>query len=203
MTLEIFETVEQGSAEWHELRRGLATASEFGAVMAKSSDLRMRRGYMRRLACERITGQVESGYRNAHIDRGHKDEGSGRAAYCTITGNDVRRIGFARDLDLGAGCSTDGLVDDDGLIEIKCPSGPVMVDELFSSGDGFPSEHYWQCMGAVWLLRRQWCDLVQYHPSFRVSIKRLWRAADKCVELAREIATFNAELADMVAKVTT
>ena len=202
-TLEIFE-VPQGSPEWFELRRGLPTSSEFAAIMANSSDRKGRASYMRRLAGEIITGDIAEMFANglpAPMRRGQEQEDEARRTYSLITDNVVRRIGFARDLDKGAGCSTDGLIGEDGVLELKSMRADLLIETI--EKDEFPNAHYWQCQGALWILRRQWCDLAIYCPKMPLFIKRVVRDEDKCAKLAAEIQSFRVDLLSMVARVKT
>jgi hypothetical protein len=74
----------QGSPEWYEARRGIPTASEFGAILAKGQG-KMRRAYLMRLAAERLTGEVQEQYTSRHMQRGKDQEAEARDYYAFLT----------------------------------------------------------------------------------------------------------------------
>jgi len=199
-SLEIFETLEQGSEEWRRLRAGLPTASEFKNIMAVSAERTMRTDYMRRLAAEILTGEPIEGFSgNNDTKRGHEQEDSARRGYCFITDAEVKQIGFARDLEKGAGASPDGLIGDDGGLEIKSMRADLLVGVI--DADVFPSTHYWQVMGNMWITGRRWWDIAIYAPKMRLFTKRLERDPEKCAALAKEVRLFNSETAALVARI--
>jgi hypothetical protein len=121
MTIEI-HNFEQGTNEWFAARRGIPTASNFADIISRGrggSTSKMRRTYMLKLLGERITGGLQQNFTNAHTARGHEHEDLAREAYMWQTDNHVEQVGFIVDYELGAGCSPDGLVDDNGSVEIK------------------------------------------------------------------------------------
>jgi len=191
----------QGSREWHECRCGLVTASEFAAVLAKGQG-KMRRSYMLRLAGERLTGEPAETYSNRHMERGKAMEPDARDAYAFLSGFDPQLIGFVRDLELagGVGCSPDAFLGQHGLLEIKTKL-PALQTEALLRGDALP-EHIAQVQGAMWITGRDWCDLVCYWPGMRLCIRRVMRDDAYIDCLAGEVGEFNAELAEIVAKLT-
>ena len=200
MTIEILsqDDCQQGSPAWFEARRGLPTTSRFSAIMAKGEG-KTRASYMRELAAEIITGETGESYVSNAMLRGKEQEDKARRTYSLITDNEIRQIGFARDLDKGAGTSTDGLIGDDGVLELKSMGADLLID-VIECGK-FPGEHVWQCLGALWVLGRRWCDLAIYAPKMPLFVRRIERDPEKLARLAKEIGVFQVELAAMVRRV--
>ncbi len=120
----------QGSAEWLQARAGIPTASEFAAVMAtvNSGEAAVRRNYRARLVVERLTGRPIPTYQSAAMRQGTEREPDARLAYMARTGNVVDQIGLCLHDTFDAGASPDGLIDDDGGLEIKCPELATHLD---------------------------------------------------------------------------
>lgn len=170
-------TCDQKSPEWIAARLGRLTASCCGEAFAtiKSGWGASRRNLRTRLVLERLTGRSqESGYTNAAMERGVQLEPEARMAYEAETGALVETVGFIAHDELLAGCSPDGLIGDDGLLEIKCPGAPAHLD--YVRGE-LPNDYRLQVIHALWLTGRQWADFVSYHPDFpeplRLKITRI------------------------------
>lgn len=172
MTLTVYESLEQGTDEWLEARRGLVTASTMNRLVTstlKTADNDTSRALLNTLACERITGHVEGYFETFDMARGHNEEPFAREEYAAHKGVEVAQIGFmTRDLN-GAtlGFSPDGLVNDDGLIEIKCPQPKEHLRTILA---GKPPTHYQaQLQVGLFVSGREWIDYVSY-----VQGMRLW-----------------------------
>lgn len=160
------EIIEQGSAEWFELRRGLATGSHFADVMATGrggAESTGRRNYRMRLALEIVTGKVAKSLfsGNAHTERGKELEPFARMAYESITGHIVEEVPFIKHKYLGCGVSPDGLVSKEGMVEFKCPIPSIHWEYLQLDGQP-PAEYKWQVYGEMWVAERKWNDFVSY-----------------------------------------
>lgn len=192
--------VEQGSEEWHRLRCGLVTASEFGAVLAKGQG-KTRAAYLRRVVAERLTGKVAESYSNAHMQRGSEQEALARLAYEARSDLVIESGGFFRNSDLKIGCSPDGLIGDDGGIEIKCAIPTTQVEALLRGA--YPPEHGPQVQGCLWLTGRKWWDFVSFCPDMpaplRCYIFRVERDDAYIRTLEAEVLTFVAEVDKVVA----
>lgn len=157
--------VEQNSDEWFDLRLGKATSSHFGAIMANDgktfSDTAKR--YALQLALEQITGQKsEYSFSNIHMERGNEQEPIARMLYENITFETVTNGGF---FDCGSyGDSPDGLVNDDGGIEIKCVIAPVHFATL--NRESVDPAYKWQLIGHLDCSGRDWFDFVSYCSDF-------------------------------------
>lgn len=159
----------QGSPAWCAARAGRLTGSVASAILATlktGGEPAARRDLRTQLALERITGGpiAEDSYTNADMARGTALEPAARAAYEQRSGALVRQVGFLQHPELLAGCSPDGLIDDDGLLEIKCPR-PANHLRLIRAGT-VPSEHLAQITHNLWIAGADWCDYVSYCPLF-------------------------------------
>ena len=200
MNLEIFDKMDQRSPEWFAIRRGLPTASQFKCLVAKSEDKKGRATYLRKLCAEIITGDVgETDWQTPAMQRGAEMEPEARAHYALMTNTEPRLIGFARDMEIGAGASPDALLGDDGLLELKTQRADLLIDTL--EKDAFPSEHYAQCQGALLITGRKWCDICVFFPKMPMLIKRTLRDEPYLAELRKAIAEFRIDLDAMVKRV--
>jgi len=112
---------EQGSQEWLAERAGRVTASALSNVMMAKTAAGYQ-NYMAQLVCERLTGQPVETFKSAAMEHGNDTEPQARAFYELETGNEVTEVGFiAHPVIEWSGASPDGLIGDDGLVEIKCP----------------------------------------------------------------------------------
>jgi putative phage-type endonuclease len=117
--------IEQGTQEWLELRKGKVTASRVADILAKTKTgvSASRANYLMELAIQRVTGFIEESYTNAAMQWGKDNEGTARALYEAKADVFVDQVPFIDHPTIeGFGCSPDGLVGTDGLVEIKCPN---------------------------------------------------------------------------------
>jgi putative phage-type endonuclease len=195
---------EQGSPEWFAERCGKVTASRVADVVAKTKSGwgASRANYMADLIAERLTGAKAEGYINAAMQHGTDTEPQARDAYSFYADVDVVQVGFiAHPTIQMTGASPDGLVGDDGLVEIKCPSTATHIDTLLN---GFVAEKYiTQMMWQMACTGRKWCDFVSYDPrlpeEMRIFIKRINRDDKVIAELELNVQTFLDELDAKVA----
>lgn len=108
-------------------------------------------------------------YTNKHIERGNELEPLARDIYELKTGNEVEQVGFVQS-DEHVGCSPDGLIGEDGLVEIKCPNDYNHYKIIRDGEDGIKSKYLWQVQMQLMVTGRDWCDLVYYNPNFPESI---------------------------------
>ena len=192
--------IEQGTPEWFEARLGVVTASRFADVMAKGrsgAESKTRRTYMLTLLGERLTGEVQESYSNNHMERGQEMEADARAAYEFQSGNDVRQVGFVRKDD-NIGASPDGLIDEDGLLEIKTKLPHRHLDCLLS--EKVPTEHTAQIQGQLWVCEREWLDFVSYWPGLPLFVKRVNRDDPYIKTMSEAVDKFVSDMADLEAK---
>lgn len=162
----IFNDIEQGTEAWHELRLGCLTASRFKDVMAKgrgNSPSKTREAYMMQLIAEKLTSEPQDTFTNSAMEWGNECEPRARAKYEIMNGVEVEQVGFIKpDFSDEIGVSPDGLVGENGLLEIKCPKTTTQI-QRFLSGE-FPSEYKAQVQGQLWISERDWCDFVSFDP---------------------------------------
>lgn len=190
----------QGSPEWHQLRLGKVTASRVADVVAKTKTgaSASRTNYMAELIAERLAGEPADKFTNAAMQWGTDMEPQARAAYEFRTDAEVTQVGFVLHPSIDqAGCSPDGLIDEDGLIEIKCPNTATHLETLL--GQAVPAKYETQMQFQMACTGRQWCDFVSYDPrmpeSMRMFIKRVERDDKRIKELETEVAGFLLEIA--------
>ena len=186
----------QGTTEWLDARRGRITGSQFKVTRdrLKNGDYsKAAKLYAMDTARERFGGSVAPVFVNAAMRTGTEQEPIARAEYEAETGRVVREAGFAYTADGRFGCSVDGLVGDDGIIEIKTV---VSSDTLFTAlVDGDHSAYMAQILGGLWLLGRQWCDLILWAPDLpfgRKQITRIERDEVAIKALADKLLAFDA-----------
>ena len=154
-------TVEQGTPEWFAARLGIATASRYKDIMARTPA--PRNNYMAELVAERLTGEREESYKSSDMQWGNDYESVARLTYkLNNTDKKVRECGIFLHEKIACGASPDGLVDDDGTIEIKCPKTATHIQTLKSGK--LPTQYYWQVQGQLWVTGRKWCDFISYDP---------------------------------------
>ena len=191
--MEILNCV-QGTDEWYAARLGMITASCFSDVLAKGQG-KTRDKYMKQLLAERIFNEREESYTNACMERGKELEAEARCEYEKELGVKVQQIGFARMIDW-VGASPDGLIEDDGLLELKCPKGITQL-EVEKNGC-VPSMYIPQVQGQMWVLNRKWCDFVSYHPKRDLFVRRVYADKDYIANLQKEVEIFISELQDLI-----
>jgi len=192
--------MEQGSAEWLAARAGHVTASRLKDVLAKikTGEAATRRTYRIQLVTERLTGLPQESYKNSAMEWGTATEPQARMAYEAATGRMVFEKGFLKHPELEwIGASPDGLVDDLGGIEIKCPyNSAVHVETIMSK---MPAEHVAQIQGCMWVTGRQWWDFVSFDPRMpahlRLYVERVARDPEYIDMLATEVSHFLDEVA--------
>jgi len=195
--------MEQRTDEWYATRLGKVTASRVADVIAKTKSgySTSRANYMAELVCERLTGKQGDFYQNAAMAWGTNTEPMARAAYEAVEGALVVEVGFVSHPTIQmAGASPDGLIEDDGLVEIKCPITATHIDTLLTQT--VPGKYMTQMMWQMACTGRQWCDFVSFDPRMpehmQLFIKRVPRDNDVITELEREVERFLADLDDKI-----
>lgn len=179
----IFVNCLQGSEEWLQARCAAITASRISDAISvltrKSGDKNpgdptaASDKYAYEVAFERISQEPYGEPINAWtLRRGHELEPHARMAYEKRTGNLASESGVILTDDRKFGYSSDGLVDDDGLIEIKCPVDTVKIMEMLTTFD--VSEYMHQMQLGMWITGRKYCDFIQYVPALEKVGKALF-----------------------------
>jgi putative phage-type endonuclease len=190
----------QGSDAWKALRCGKVTASRVADVIAKTKSgySASRANYLAQLITERLTGVAAETYTNAAMIHGTETEPEARSAYEFYEGVTVEQIAFVPHPNIDqSGASPDGLVGEDGLIEIKCPQSATHLEILL--GQAVPGKYETQIQFQLACTGRKWCDFVSYDPrmpeNMRLFIKRVHRDDKRINELETEITSFLREMA--------
>jgi len=156
--------IAQCSSEWFEIKKAKMSASNAQAIGANGKGLET---YILELMSEYYSSAEKEHYTNEHLERGIELESQARDIYSLKTGNEIVQVGFV-ELDEYTGASPDGLIGEDGLVEIKCPSDKVyfkiLLDRKIDSG------YVWQVQMQMLVTGREWCSLVFYNPNFTESM---------------------------------
>ena len=166
--------IEQGSDAWKALRAGKVTASRVADVMSKikSGESAGRKNYRMDLVAERLTGKPVDSFTNSAMQWGTEQEPFARIAYETHKGIFVEQVPFVDHPTIEwFGCSPDGLVGEDGLLEIKAPNTTTHLEYL---QDGKPPSKYIpQMMAQMACTGRKWCDFVSFDPRLPEDLQML------------------------------
>lgn len=195
MPLQIIDC-DQGSPEWKQVRCKKVTSSRFKDVLAQGQG-KSRESYLWQKVEECITGKVvENSFFSKDMQLGKEREPQARAIY--LLESDALSVhvpGFCQ-LNDYVGASTDGLVDDDGMLEVKCPSMRVQFATVMKAK--VPTEHVVQIQGGLWIAGRQWCDFVSSCPLLKGRMSyfcvRVFRDEEKIKQIEAEVNMFVADL---------
>lgn len=194
---------EQRTAEWFQARLGKVTASRVADVIAKTKTgySASRENYMAQLVVERLTNTQAESFTNAAMQWGTDQEPFARAAYELKMGVMVDETGLVDHPTIQmAGASPDGLVGEDGLVEIKCPNTATHIDTLLTQT--VPAKYITQMQFQMACTGRQWCDFVSFDPRMpqkaQIFIKRVLRDDSFIKEIESEIKKFLAEVSAKV-----
>lgn len=195
--------MDQRSPEWFAARLGKVTASRIADIVArtKSGWGASRGNYCAELVVERLTGAPFHRYVNAAMQWGIDTEDDAKDAYEFFVGETVEPIGFVDHPTIAmAGASPDGLVGQEGLVEIKCPETKQHIETLLSGtvDHRYQLQMQWQmaCTG------RAWCDFVSFDPRMPESMqffrRRIYRDDAEITRLEKEVAAFLKEVESKV-----
>lgn len=163
MKVHVFE---QGSEQWEQIRKGKATASRFGDIVTpktlKLSASSQR--YAAELVAERLGVESPDELPSYWMQWGTEAEPYAIDEFRRSTGQPVERVGFI-ELNDGCGCSPDGLVGDDSIIEVKCPKPETLI--RWQLNGELPSEYRMQVLGSLWVTGRERCHFWAWHPRIK------------------------------------
>lgn len=167
----------QGSPEWHQARRGVPTASSFDKIItAKTAKLSAQADdYIAELIGARLSlygPENAEHYTNSAIRWGQQTEAEARAWYSMQVDQDVQQVGFCLTDDDRFGCSPDGLVGEDGLLELKCPQPGTQAKYLLKK-DELLMAYRPQVHGQLVVTGRKWVDLASYSPGLPPLVLRV------------------------------
>lgn len=200
--------MEQRSPEWFAARCGKVTASRLYDVMArtKSGYAASRQNYMAELICQRLTGKPEEGFTNAAMMRGTELEPVAREMYALNEFDAViSEVGLIDHPTIaGFAASPDGIVNDDGLIEIKCPNTWTHLQTLKT---GVPKYQYLlQLHAQMMCTGRKWCDFVSFDdrlpPELAYFKTRINFDEVLAEEIEQEVVKFLTELETEIQNIT-
>jgi len=160
VTLIEFPDVIQGSDEWHDQRRGIVTASVVSLLLTPKTQRPAAndksRSIVAQLVAERITGYTDPTYVSDDMLRGVEDELRARDLYAEFYERPVREVGFLlrKEETWQLGYSPDGLVGDDGLIEVKAPRAKGHLSTILAGE--VPADHMAQCQAGLLVSGREW-----------------------------------------------
>ncbi|NRA59027.1 MAG: YqaJ viral recombinase family protein, partial [Phycisphaerales bacterium] len=172
--------VKQGTRDWYMLRLGKPTASCFDRIITPKTGKASAQQdwYLFDLLAERVMGcppEDAEAYTNRAIEHGNEFEPMARAAYALEHDADVVEVGFCETDDGFAGCSPDGLVGDDGGLELKCPQLATHLRYLKDPAE-LVAAYRCQVHGCLWVAGRDWWDIASYAP---------WQGVPMVVERVR------------------
>jgi predicted phage-related endonuclease len=197
----------QGSAEWFEARRGNCNGSRIYDACAKKKNgeyYASRADYMNELLIERLTGIPTEHFVSDAMQWGTMHEDDARAVYETHSGVLVADCAYFPHPSIAhSGASPDGLVGDEGVIEIKCPTTAVHLKTILSSE--IPGEHFYQMAWEIESSSRKWADFISYDPRLPGNLsffcKRYTPEPAFIEGLRDDVIKFLAELGEIEARV--
>jgi predicted phage-related endonuclease len=196
----------QGTPEWFAARLGKATGSRVADVVTKIKSgaySAARAKYATEVLCERLTGQTIEVYCSRDMQWGKDQEGPARDAYARRRGVEVLQVGFVDHPEIyQSGCSPDGLIGADGMIQIKCPTTPTHIATLESRA--VPAEYMPQVQWELACTGRAWSDFVSYDPrlppDLDMIVIRVERDESYILGLEDEVMGFLADLVEREAR---
>lgn len=191
--------VEQGSAEWLQAKAGIVSASNLTRVMTPKT-LKLSGSadkYCCELIAEQLLGRPLDDATTSFMQRGTTFEAEARKWYELQSDCTAERVGFLLRDDGRVGCSPDGLVGDDGGLEIKCPSAAVHISYLLGE---FTEEYRSQIQGSLWITGRTFWDFVSYNPELPSLLHRFTRDEPFIAALDKTVTQFLAYVDDQKAK---
>ena len=195
--------MEQRTDEWFKARLGKVTASRVSDVLAKikSGEAAVRKNYKMQLATERLTNQKTDTYINQAMQDGIDREDTAREIYEIVRDIKVEQVGFIDHPTIKmSGCSPDGKIPDNGVLEIKCPVETTHTTNLLERKlpSRYVSQVQWQiaCTGA------DYANFVSYNPNFEPKLQLMYVEVERDNEyiemLEEEVSIFLAEVDDIV-----
>jgi len=178
---------EQGTQGWLTSRLGCPSGSGFDKLITSvGKPSTQSETYINQLIAEVMTGNTTEVKVTEWMQRGTELEPMAREFYELSSGNSVQEVGFCKADDLECGVSPDGLIGEDGGLEIKCPHPGTHVAYLREGK--LPTKYKQQVMGCLWITGRQWWDFVSYHEEMPALIVRVERDEEFIDLLANEVA---------------
>lgn len=168
----IIVNCKQGSDEWLDYRKGLVTCSQLSSIITplKGDESKSIGKYAKKLALEILYDKItENSFKSAAMQAGNDLEETARKAYQEKTLKLVEEVGII--IEGQFGFSPDGLVGEDGIIEIKCLEAEAHSNIILKNE--IPIEYKCQIQGGLWISQRKWCDFIVYNKYFKNIDKKL------------------------------
>lgn len=166
-----FHDIQQGTDEWFNLRKGKLTASRFADLFASKTTAAYNKVILQ-CVYERLTNERPDDFKSAYMERGNEMEYHAVELYQEMTFKRIKNGGFFEFTEW-IGASPDGLIDDDGLLQIKSPAWNTHLDYLINKK--IPKEYETQVQGEMLCTGRKYCDLMFFHPNLKPVIHRIER----------------------------
>lgn len=207
MTIKIYDCI-QGTDEWAEARRGILTASEMHKILTPKFDIannETSRALLLELFAQRISGFVEPNFTSEAMERGHFDEVTAKQLYAQHYAP-VQEVGFITNDEFGftLGCSPDGLVGDDGMIEIKSRCQKKYMQILLEGGVSKAAklDPTVQIQTALMVAKRQWCDSITFCEGLPMMTLRVEADAEIQSSIKQAAADFYARIDELLSDYT-
>ena len=195
--------MEQRTDEWFKARLGKVTASRVSDVLAKikTGEAAVRRNYKMQLATERLTGQKTDSYTNQAMQDGIDREDTARQIYEIVRDIKVEQVGFIDHPAIKmAGASPDGLLPDNGVLEIKCPIETTHTTNLLERK--LPSRYISQVQWQIACTGADYANFVSYNPNFEPKLQLMYVAVERDDEyiemLEEEVSIFLLEVDEVI-----
>ena len=205
--MKIITTCEQGSEEWLSMRLGKITASRVKDVLTKgrgNTPSKTAESYMVELIAEILTGESKPFFENDAMRWGTETEPQARSMYEVNNGFvAVEEVAFVEHNEK-IGISPDGMVGDDGLLEIKCPNTTTQIKRALS--DDYSSDYKAQIQMQLWVTEREWCDFVSFDPRLDCEAgylqQRVFRDEEYIEEMKTKVYAFVEKMDELIERLT-
>lgn len=203
--MPIVEWIEQQTPEWLQIRTGMVTASRVADVIAQrkkgTGELKCRADYRTEIVMECLTGRAAEHYVTPAMEFGIENEPLARAAYEIRLDREIEPGGFhIHDKITRFGASPDGLLGDDGLVEIKCPMTETHINWILAGVT--PEEYRPQMLAEMACTGRRWCDFVSFDPrlpkKLQLFVRRFQRDDARIAEMESEVLKFLEEVIETI-----
>ena len=202
--MQIIKDIEQGSAEWLEMRLGMITASKMKDLMSNgrgSAPSKTAETYMFDLVAERMTGESKPFFENDAMRWGTETEDQARAMFELNEGVDVENVAFIKRCDF-VGVSPDGLIDSDGMLEIKCPTTTTQIRRFFTAD--YSADYHAQIQAQLWVAEREYCHFLSFDPRINTDasylLKKVYRDEEYIKNMETKTAQFIETMKEMLTK---
>lgn len=202
--MKIITDMLQGSELWKKLRLAKVTGTGMKSVLSNgkgSAPSKMAETYMMELIAEKLTGQAKPFFENDAMRWGTETEPQARAMYELNSGNDVLEVAFIERNEF-IGVSPDGLIGDDGMIEIKCPETTTQLKRALT--DNYSKDYTTQIQMQLWVAEREWCDFLSFDPRLDIDasylLQRVYRDEKFIDDMQMKTYLFITKMNEILAK---